>query len=113
MGYETKAVIVVDAKQYSNKELHPWIVKWIDYLDEKLVEEHRVVFVLEWAKGTHLAVEDFLDNYVHHLEDENGNSYQDLDTFGIVSIGEDYSDTEEHGTPWEFDVNLNRSIEIY
>lgn len=108
MGYETRAVVVADAKKYTKKELEPWAEKWKEYIDDTLIEAHRIVFILDWSKRVHEATEDFELNYAH--EDDNG--FQE-DDWGIILIGEDYDHVQEMGVPWEYDVTLLRDIEVY
>jgi hypothetical protein len=44
------------------------------------------------------------------VKDEEG--YAQLETFGAISIGEDDTDIESLGEPWEFGIYLTRDIEF-
>lgn len=34
----------------------------------------------------------------------------DIEDFGFMRIGEDPDDVEELGSPWEYDISINRSL---
>jgi len=112
MGYSTYAVIAVSTDEYTKKELMPWTKEWDFEITEMIVDEdaHKVVFVLDWSKQTYKAVDDFYDNYIHKAKDEDGIPFTHLEGVGIIQLGESDSDIEYWGEPWEFDVNLERSI---
>jgi len=114
MGYRsTYAVIAVDTKEYTKKELMPWTKEWDFGITEMIVDEDasKVVFVLDWSKQTYKAVNDFIDNYAHKGEGEDGIPFVQFEGMGVIQLGESDNDVVEYwGEPWEFDVNLERSI---
>jgi len=112
MGYSTYAVIAVDTNEYTKKELMPWTKEWDFEITEMIVDEDasKVVFVLDWSKQTYKAVDDFIDNYAHKDKDEDGIPFVRFEGMGVIQIGEADDDIEYWGEPWEFDVNLERSI---
>lgn len=109
MGYETMAVIAVD-KSYGD-------IDWGEFKDEiddyVVVDDNRTVYTIEWSKRTYKVVEYFLDNIAKKLEDDSGFGYFDNETFGIISLGEEIGDIEYWGDYWEFDIEVNRSIDIF
>ncbi len=64
-------------------------VKWYDSYPEITIMERIMLF----AENTSL----------------RGLSY---DSYGFVRVGEDYEDIEQRGAPAEFDLYVNRSVEI-
>ena len=109
MGYEHEAVIAVD-NTYGE-------VDWGEYKDdvsETFTEEHRTVYRLDWGKRTSTVVEYFLENIAKKVEGDSGDfSFIDNDTFGIIQLGEDWDDAEFWGEYWEYDLGVQRAIEVY
>tara|TARA_Y100000004_G_scaffold118485_1_gene133165 strand:+ start:1851 stop:2207 length:357 start_codon:yes stop_codon:yes gene_type:complete len=98
------AVLELNPKE-SNPEIHSLIDEGRDRhrgferLD-RLYFEH-----LKWYEGYHDV--DMFNRLMEHL-DANG-----LDDFyGFIRIGEETDDIEQRGVPYEFDMYINRSIEI-
>ena len=109
MGYAHYGVLAVDPEKYSKKDLKPWFDKWKDYFDDVISEETRTVFIVDWAKGAFELFEEFESIYA--LRDED--CYLESNTYGYIILGESNDDTEQSGEPWEFNIELNRSIEVY
>jgi len=109
MGYAYYGVLAVDPEKYSKKDLKPWFDKWKDYFDDVISEETRTVFIVDWAKGAFELFEEFESIYA--LRDED--CYLESNTYGYIILGESNDDTEQSGEPWEFNIELNRSIEVY
>ena len=109
MGYAYYGVLAVDPEKYSKKDLKPWFDKWKDYFDDVISEEARTVFIVDWAKGAFELFEEFESIYA--LRDED--CYLESNTYGYIILGESNDDTEQSGEPWEFNIELNRSIEVY
>ena len=98
------AVLELNPKE-SNSDLHTLIDEGRDRhrgferLD-RLYFEH-----LKWYEGYHDV--DMFNRLMEHL-DANG-----LDDFyGFIRIGEETDDIEQRGVPYEYDMYINRSIEI-
>ena len=90
------------------KESNPDIHSLVDMAEtviggdrtDRLYFEH-----LKWYEGYHDV--DMFNRLMEHL-DANG-----LDDFyGFIRIGEETDDIEQRGAPYEFDMYINRSIEI-
>ena len=109
MGYAYYGVLAVDPEKYSKKDLKPWFDKWKDYFDDVISEETRTVLIVDWAKGAFELFEEFESIYA--LRDED--CYLESNTYGYIILGESNDDTEQSGEPWEFNIELNRSIEVY
>ena len=109
MGYAYYGVLAVDPEKYSKKDLKPWFDKWKDYFDDVISEDTRTVFIVDWAKGAFELFEEFESIYA--LRDED--CYLESNTYGYIILGESNDDTEQSGEPWEFNIELNRSIEVY
>jgi hypothetical protein len=109
VGYAYYGVLAVDPEKYSKKDLKPWFDEWEDYFDDVIYEKTRTVFIVNWAKGGSDVFEDFVENYADR------DKFKNLDTegFGYIILGEEDADIEYFGEPWEFDINLSRSIEVY
>jgi hypothetical protein len=103
MGYETRAVLAVDTRHY--EDIH-W-GKHQGLLESTNIEEDRILYIFDWDTGVHAALDYFMEEIV--LKDDKG--YTRLDTFGVIALGEDESDIEQLGEPWEFGIYLSRDIE--
>lgn len=106
MGYETKAVIAVNKIDYPNGV--DW-KNWAELIEYQDQDEFKIRYEFEWSKATHKAVEYFISKVVLVDEEE----YPRIETFGIISIGEEYDDTETWGDYWDYDIGIHRSIEVY
>jgi len=101
MGYETKIIVAV------SKEDYPGGVDWgkhldlIEYQDEDMYKYRYEFF---WSKTTSLALDYFLDEVV----DEEDELVEE--TYGAILIGEFHDDVREHGNPWDFDIELQRTL---
>jgi len=111
MGYEYTVVIATDNEIYGTD------IDWGDgldeYVDEKIVDDKKTVYRIDWAKGAYRVVEFFLDEVVKKEADEDGFSYPLNETFGIIQLGEEATDIEVYGDYWDFDIGYSRSIDIY
>jgi hypothetical protein len=104
MGYETKAVLAVNKEEYGEVD---W-GKFSDLVSHKYVENDKITYMFDWGKQTYQALDYFMERIA--VKDEEG--YAQLETFGAISIGEDDTDIESLGEPWEFGIYLTRDIEF-
>ena len=111
MGYRSEVVIVT---KIENKEL----VKLLQ-LDEASTDE-QYFFSTEDYNGK--KIECFFTRYeyvkwydsfpcVNKIMSAMDN-IEDEDSFGFMRVGEDYDDVEILGMPYEFDIQLSRTIEV-
>jgi hypothetical protein len=103
MGYETRIVLAVDTAHY--EDIHWGEHK--DYLESTYIEEDRIIYVFDWSKRATAAMDYFMEEIA--IKDEGG--HIELETFGAISLGEDDTDIEYLGEPWEFGIHLSRDIE--
>ena len=103
MGYETRVVLAVDREHYED-------IQWgehKEYLESTNIEEDRITYVFDWSKRAWAALEYFVEKIA--IKDKEG--YIEPLTFGAISLGEDDTDIEHIGEPWEFGIYLSRDIE--
>ena len=81
-----------DADDLTNDEYGRWRWDWVKWYDSypEINTMERIMQLAENAEA-------------------QGLSY---DSYGFIRVGEDYEDVEMKGAPSEFDLYLNRSVEI-
>lgn len=109
MGYETTALIAFNRKDYPSEATASWENEYSDIVEEVIENNDNTYVRFMWSKITYRAVEEFLDSIVITDSDD----FTVNETFGILSIGEDDTDYEYYGSPWDFDIGLERSLMIW
>ena len=111
MGYRSDVVIVT---KIENKEL----VKLLQE-DEEAVEE-QYFFSMKDYNGKHMECFFTRYDYVKWYEaypcvakiESAMRKIEDDESFGFMRVGEDYNDVEVMGLPYDFNIQLSRTIDI-
>ena len=98
------AVLELNPKE-SNPDIHSLVdmgrdSHWGSDRTDRLFFEH-----LKWYEGYH-----DVDMFNRLMEMLDANGLQDF--YGFIRIGEETDDIEQRGVPYEYDMYINRSIEI-
>ena len=98
------AVLELNPKE-NNSDLHSLVdhgrdSHWGSDRTDRLFFEH-----LKWYEGYH-----DVDMFNRLMEMLDANGLQDF--YGFIRIGEETDDIEQRGVPYEYDMYINRSIEI-
>jgi len=109
MGYETTALVAVD----DSYGVVDW-GEWNHLITETYIEKTHTVYRFGWDKRTYLAVQYFLEEVAKKdMSSEDGYEFYDNESFGIIEMGEDFDDIETHGDYWDYDIEVNRSLDVY
>ena len=111
MGYRSDVVIVT---KIENEEL----VKLLQE-DEEAVEE-QYFFSMKDYNGKHMECFFTRYDYVKWYEaypcvakiESAMRKIEDDESFGFMRVGEDYNDVEVMGLPYDFNIQLSRTIDI-
>ena len=111
MGYRSDVVIVT---KIENKEL----VKLLQE-DEEAAEE-QYFFSMKDYNGKHMECFFTRYEYVKWYEtypqvdkiEAAMRKIEDVESFGFMRVGEDYNDVEIIGLPYDFNIQLSRTIDI-
>jgi len=110
MGYRSDIVIVT---KIENEEL-------VKLLQEDEATANQYFFSMKDYNGKHMECFFTQYNYVKWYESYNEvkqiesamHKIEDKDSFGFMRVGEDYDDVEVIGTPYDFNIQLSRNIDV-
>lgn len=105
MGYRSDLIIAVNKAVLARDLIEPEIPKIIKQLDCSNNPNHNAVYYQisgwKWYDSNEdvKAIEEWFNSL-------------DSDDFGAIRLGEDDADTQVWGTPYNYDVYINRAIDF-
>ena len=116
MGYRSQVVLAISKELIpflilatsKNKEAEALVFKETDKFDRNYENDKSWLLMwdgIKWYEGYH-----DVDVFNRLMEMLDAQGLEDL--YGFIRIGEETDDIEQRGAPYEFDLYVNRSIEI-
>lgn len=101
MGYRSDVVIAVANKAMSSDLKEALIEVFVEQKRESSYTVYRAEWI-KWYAGLYSEV-DKIENLLSALDDED---------YGFIRVGEDYTDIDLFGHPFEYGLYVNVNIEI-
>ena len=107
MGYTSQVIIAIKKEVLARDLINPEIPKAIKDLDGSVNEVLGCVFyeIQDWKWYQSFPEVQAIEDWFNHMEDI------DSSDFGAIRIGEDDGDQQTWGSPYDFDIYVNRYLE--